>query len=327
MFTPENVVGKLREFLDYVQSEPAIPGALIWSMYFHHRQGGFYWHQIMTYPAVWSYHWPGFPSAEAQREMGIMQTMREAAFRIQGKPVPPLPVPEAPELLPFREVPLFSWRGSAGASGYAIERAPRAAGPWTRIAANVSDGDIAYRPLFSDTTARAGDTWFYRVAAQNASGTSPPSNVVGPVAVKRVCLADELQDFSRVHARSDGLKLDNDYNALYGEFLFRARGEADDWIAYRVPGAIETVKVLAFFAETGGELTLQASADGKSFTRLQPRRQERQLPPVPSGAAGGKRRTMVEFTGSPPPGARHLQIRWSGPAELDRVEIFHDGKK
>ncbi|MCX7887988.1 MAG: hypothetical protein N3B01_12145, partial [Verrucomicrobiae bacterium] len=65
MFTHDNVVAKLREFLDYVISEPAIPGALIWSMYFHHQEGGFYWHQLMTCPAVWSYHWPGFPSAEA----------------------------------------------------------------------------------------------------------------------------------------------------------------------------------------------------------------------------------------------------------------------
>ena len=127
------------------------------------------------------------------------------------------------ELLPIGEVPLLSWRGSAGATGYDIERAPQADGPWTAIANNVSDADVAYRPLFSDTTARAGETWFYRVTARNASGVSQPSNVVGPVAVKRVCLADELQDFSRAHAKSDGLKLNNDYNALYAEYLFRAK--------------------------------------------------------------------------------------------------------
>ena len=56
------------------------------------------------------------------------------------------------------------------------------------------DADVAYRPLFSDTTARAGQTWFYRVTARNVSGASRPSNVVGPVRVKGVCLVDELQD-------------------------------------------------------------------------------------------------------------------------------------
>ena len=70
-FTNENVVAKHREFLTAVE-ESGTSGALIWSMYFHHRNGGFYWHQIFTYPSVWSYHWPGFPSAEAQKEREIL---------------------------------------------------------------------------------------------------------------------------------------------------------------------------------------------------------------------------------------------------------------
>jgi hypothetical protein len=231
-------------------------------------------------------------------------------------------VPDAPELLPIGEVPLISWRGSAGASGYDIERAPQAAGPWTTVATNVCDADVAYRPLFSDTTARAGDTWFYRVAARNASGASPPSNVVGPVAVKRVCLADELQDFSRTHARSDGLQLSNDYNALYAEYLFRAKGDVGDWVTYQVPTAIESVRIAAFFAKDIADLTLQASADGTALTKVEPRRTERRLPSPPGGAASGQRRTLVEYEAQVPPGQSFLQIRWNGPAELDRVEIY-----
>jgi mannan endo-1,4-beta-mannosidase len=326
MFTPENVVGKLREFLDYVQSDPAISGALLWSMYFHHARGGYYWHQIFTYPAVWAYHWPGFPSAEAQREIGVLQAMREAAFRIQGKPVPPLPVPEAPALLPFADVPLFSWRGSAGASGYDIERAPRADGPWTILAANISDADIAYRPLFSDPTARAGDRWFYRVKARNASGISPPSNTVGPVVVQRVCLVDELQDLSRAHATSGGLQMNNDYNALYAEHLFRARGAAREWIVHRAPGTISAIKVIGFTGEAGGDLTLETSADGTTFAALTATRSARALPPITSGAAAGQRRTMITWEGTPAAGQRFLRLNFTGPAELDRVEIYHDGR-
>lgn len=325
MFTPENVVDQTRAFLDYVQSEPAIAGALLWSMYFHRESGGFHWHQIFTYPAVWSYHWPGFPSAEAQREIGLLQALREAAFRIQGKPVPPLPVPEAPVLLPFSETPVFSWRGSAGASGYDVERAARADGPWTKLAANLSDADTAYRPLFSDTTARAGETWFYRVLARNAAGASGPSNVVGPVAVRRVTFVDELQDFSRVRAKTGGLTLDNAYNGLYAEYLFRARGDAPDALTYRVPGVIAAITVTAFFADPGGDLTLEVSADGTNYAPLSPRRQARSFPALVGGPAAGKRRTLVEYAGEPPPGATHLRVRWHGPAELDRVEIVHDG--
>ena len=92
-FTNENAVRRHREFLTAVQ-ESGTAGALIWSMYFHHRDGGFYWHQIFTYPSVWSYHWPGFPSAEAQKEREILGTLRESAFAIQGLAVPPMPIPD-----------------------------------------------------------------------------------------------------------------------------------------------------------------------------------------------------------------------------------------
>ena len=305
---------RCREFLQFVCDTQGVSGAMLWSMYFRHQDGGFYWHQIMTYPAVWSYHWPGFPSAEAQREIGLMTAMREAAFRIQGLPVPPVPVPDPPELLPFDEVPMFSWRGSAGASGYDIERAAAAEGPWTRIAENVSDADIAYRPLFSDTTARAGQTWFYRVTARNASGASRPSNVVGPVAVKRVCLADELQDFSRVHGKSDGLKLDNDYNAVYAEYLFRAKGTAGDWLTYEVPGPIESVKVVAFFAQDKTDLSLLVSADGTAFTRLEPA----QGPPAaqPAGRRGGR----------PAPHAGRVRMPRAGRQPLPETGLDRPGR-
>jgi hypothetical protein len=324
--THDNVEAKLREFLDYVQSEPALSGALIWSMYFHHQDGGFYWHQIMTYPTVWSYHWPGFPSADAQREIGIMAAMREAAFKIQHLPVPPVPVPDAPELLPIGESPLLTWRGSAGATGYGVERAPQATGPWAVIAANVCDGDVAYRPLFSDVNVCAGQTWCYRVTARNTSGASRPSNVVGPVAVKRVCFVDELQDFSLVSAKSAGLKLNNDFNCLYAEYLFRAKGNTNDWVTYQVPSPMETVKIVAFFGKELTDLTLQVSGDGAAFTDLQPKRTARLLTSPHRGAAGGQSRTMVTYEGTVPPGQMQLKILWHGAAELDRVEIYHAGK-
>lgn len=319
-FTLENVVASSENFLNGLIDEPDISGAMIWSMYFHHQNGGFYWHQIMTYPAVWSYHWPGFPSAESQRERGILNALRNAAFKIQGMPIAAEPPPDAPELLPIGEVPLLTWRGSAGASGYDVERAPAATGPWRRVAENVSDADIAYRPLFSDTTARPGETWHYRVLARNAAGSSKPSNVVGPVTVRRVCLADELQDFSKVLKKSDGLQLNNDYNALYAEYLFRAKGEAGEWVVYQTPGPIESIRAVAFYAKDMNELAFSVSADGKTFQDLKAERHERQLPSVPGGAASGKRRTMVEYRLTPGPNQRFLKITWTGPAELDRVE-------
>jgi hypothetical protein len=322
VLTRGNVEEKLRTFLDTCVETEGVAGALLWSMYFHHRDGGYYWHQIFTYPSVWSYHYPGFASADAQAEIGIMREMREAAFRIRGLPVPPVEAPEPPELLPFGGVPLFSWRGSAGAEGYDVERAASADGPWTVIAANVSDAEVAYRPLYSDETAKPGETYFYRVAARNAGGHSRPSNAVGPVAVREVCFADEFHDLSRVSGRSEGLTLDNTYNARYAEYLFRVCGNTNDWLAYALPGPVREARVTVFFAPAQGPVAdplFLGSADGASFAsvRVADRAERAHIAPPHRGQHP---QTQVDYTLAPPAGTRHLKIVWAVPMALDRIE-------
>ena len=253
VLTRVNVQASLRAFLDTCIATEGVSGALLWSMYFHHERGGYYWHQIFTYPSVWSYHYPGFASADAQAEIEIMREMREAAFRIRGLPVPPVAPPDPPVLLPFEDLALFSWRGAAGASGYDIERAPSPEGPWALLAEQVSDAEVAYRPLFCDESVRTGETWCYRVTARNAGGRSVPSNVVGPVKMRAACFVDEFVDLSRAVAHSEGLTLDNTYNARYAEHLFRVCGTTNAWIDYAVPGPAREVRVTAFFAVSQGE--------------------------------------------------------------------------
>jgi hypothetical protein len=116
--------------------------------------------------------------------------------------------------------------------------------------------------------------------------------------------------------------LNNDYNALYAEFLFRGKGSTNDWLSYKVSAPMESVKVTAFFAKDTTDLTLHVSADGKKFTVLEPKRTERRLPSPPRGATVGQRRTMVEYECAVPAGNRQLKLLWNGPAELDRVEIY-----
>jgi len=321
----EGVLKNYRDFLETVVDGGA-SGAMLWSMYFHHRDGGFYWHQIFTFPSVWSFHWPGFPSADAQKEREILSALREAAFRIQGQPVPPVPAPDPPEMLPPPDgLPMLSWRGSAGASGYDLERAPSKDGPWTKIGRDVSDADAAYRPLFTDEGARAGDTWFYRAIARNASGESRPSSPAGPVRIRSACLVDELMDFSRAHGKSDGLSMNNTYNAMYAEYLFRAKGEAGDWIAYRTPAPVASFKAWVWFKGSPADPSFQVSADGTAHADLKPERRERAFPSPPGGAARGEKRTLVEYEGAVPAGKAFFRIAWNGPAELDRVELYHPG--
>jgi hypothetical protein len=86
---------------------------------------------------------------------------------------------------------------------------------------------------------------------------------------------------------------------------------------------MEAVKVVAFFAKDTADLALLASADGQTFSELQPQRVERKLNMPHRGAAGSQSRTMVTYDVVPPANTRHLKILWRGNAELDRVEIFH----
>ena len=329
VLTRETVEGKLKAFLDTCVETEGVSGALLWSMYFHHRDGGYYWHQIFTYPSVWSYHYPGFASADAQAEAGLLRELREAAFRIRGEPAAPVAAPDAPELLPFRDVPLFSWRGSAGAEGYDVERAASREGPWAALAENVSDADVAYRPLFSDETARAGETWFYRVAARNAGGRSPPSNVVGPVAVKEVCFVDEFADLSRVSGKSGGLALDNTYNARYAEHLFRVRGTTNDWLGYAAGAPVREVRVTAFFGPAQGpavDPVFAFSSDGRTFEPAAPASRAERAHLAPPHRGEQHRQTQVDYVLAPPARARHVKIVWSAPMALDRVELYHANK-
>jgi hypothetical protein len=326
-FTRENVQGKLRDFLNACTAMDGMSGVLLWSMYFHHQNGGFYWHQYFDRASAWSYHYPGFPGGDAQAEWEVMHELREAGFQMQGLKTPLEPAPDAPELIPFQSVPMFSWRGSAGATGYDIERAASEKGPWTAIAKNVSDADIAYRPLYSDESAKTGESWFYRVIARNASGLSQPSNVVGPVTVTDVCLADECQDLKRLAGHSDGVSIDNAYNACYAEYTFRMTGTTNDWITYSVPGKVREVRMTAFFQPVLGPLTdpaVSASADGKGFSPMRLMKQSAREYKGPPYAKQDKHRTQVDYVFAPvAAGTRHVKITWTCPMSLDRVEIHH----
>jgi len=295
-------------------------GIMVWSMYFHHRDGGFWWHAIPTDRSeglMFSYHWPGFDIGSRIDERPILHALREASFRIRGLPVEPRRPPEAPELLPFDRVPMFSWRGSAGASGYDVQRAGDAAGPWETIAANLSDAEVAYRPLYSDTTARPGEKWCYRVIARNEAGASAASNVVGPVGIEGLCIVDELRDFNLAEKNTEGLKLVNAANSYYGEYLYRAKGEAGEALRYRVPFGMSRVRLWAWGPPAQPHYRLSVSTDGHRFEPLAVESSETTY----TANRGGQKVTQMRVEGEVPPGMKLLEIKWVGPSELDRVEI------
>ena len=307
--------------------ENGTSGHLIWSLYFHHRFGGFNWHQIFTHPSIGSFHWPGFESSSAHNEQKMLLLLREYGFRMQGLEVSDLPVPGRPQILPTTsKLPFLTWRGSAGASGYDIERAENLEGPWLSVAVNVSDANVAHRPLFNDSTALTGRNYFYRISARNSSGASKPSNVYGPVRFSSQVFVDEFQNFNRVQHKSVGLQIDNDYNGLYGEYLFRAKGNTGDELIYKLPGNVSSIRIWVFYSDEIQVPLIKVSSSGVNYEALEVfQKQVQKLSSLDKVTQlKGMKRTFVEHQAeinSETQNTRFVRIQWQGSMELDRVEI------
>ena len=244
-------------------------GALIWSLRFHNRDGGFYRHsEPYGGNRFKAYHWPGFPSGDAYDERGCLELMRQKAYAVRKLPVPALEPPQPPTLLPIPSVAAISWQGSTGASSYIVERSETEMGPWETVAEQVSDADVQYRPLFNDESVEIGDIYCYRVRAVNYAGISPPSNVV--MAPKVLCKTsvDECADWTRLSDRSAGVFVKIDEARRAKEDSHRFRGSAGDAVTYRVNGPVQAVRLYTFFLDEIKPFLLHGSADGKAWRPL-----------------------------------------------------------
>jgi hypothetical protein len=242
-------------------------GALLWSLRFHDRDGGFYWHfEPAGGHRYKAYHWPGFDSGHTYDERRVMQLTRAKAYQIRELPPPARTAPAAPTLLPISDPSAISWQGSAGASGYFVERSESKDGPWQRIADNAHDDEVQYRPLLNDETAEPGRTYFYRIAAQNDVGASTPSPPVGPVHVDHRTLVDECRDLSKVHAAADGVKPTTGDDRRRREDVSRLLIPANKSVVYQTSTPIRSWKALEFCLEPGAKLDVELSADGTTFT-------------------------------------------------------------
>lgn len=324
-FGLESNPDKVDQFLEAVVASD-VSGAMIWSMYFHHRDGGFWHHGIITQDGAKSYHWPGFETGDKVHEREILAAMRKHAFAIRGLNPPPITKPDAPQMLPFDEAALFSWRGSAGAASYIIQRAAKADGPWSTIAENVIDTVPCYRPLFADAAARPGQSWCYRAIAVNTGGPSQPSNVVGPVKIQRAVLADEMKSFNLAADRSSGLKLVDKDNYHFAEHFYRVEGQAGDWLTYAAPEGLSLDRVdLSVWnpAQTPG-LRVLVSADGNDWRDVTPEPEAIEYTPYyPHGQWAKIRATEHRLRAEKlPAGMRRIKLQWPGAALLDRVEMM-----
>lgn len=175
-------ISMYRDLLNEVISN-GTSGISIWAMAHRNENGGFYWHDgYHTSIGHYStYHWPGFQTGSEYNEIETLALMREYAYLIRGMSIPPLPIPDAPFLFPITKISAINWRGSTGASSYNVERAESINGPWQIVGEDIIDARDRYTSLFDDFFAQSGVNYYYRIIAKNSSGTSRPSNVVGPI--------------------------------------------------------------------------------------------------------------------------------------------------
>lgn len=291
-----------------------ISGIMIWSLRFHAREGGFYQHGL-------AYRFPGFACDSSIDGQQVVGWMRAAAYKINGEPEPPLPVPAAPHLLDINNVYEISWQGSTGASSYEIQRKSAESNKWNTIADSVSDADVVFKPLYDDSTAQLGGSYYYRVIAQNSSGQSGPSNVVGPVKVTYRMLVDELANTSQIYQKSDSLKFAPIRTAVLAKYDYsRLDGAKGSYVIYKVPDNIDSIAVEAFFTKGQCGMTFYASDSLTTFRKIAAK-----LETFPPYTNFYHFYTPALYTCSEfPANSRYLKIEFNGGSELSRVEIIYD---
>ncbi len=299
----------LQEFF----SQSIASGALLWSLRFHNRDGGFYWHSEPFGSELYkAFHWPGFTSGQAYDEEGLFDLVQQ----INHTSWVEWP---SPYLLPIHSVGHISWQGATGAACYFVERAISANGPWQQVSGLISDAAQAYTPLFNDQRAVIGDTYFYRIVAVFPDGQKTMSNVVGPVTVNRKWLVDNCDHYGQLYHFKGQLMIQKNKNRSFKEDLGRLAGKAGSEVWYRVPGNIRQVVVQAFQTKaTPVNLAFEFSSNGQKFTAFQPQvhnfaiQQNDYDYQVP---------LQLRLTVPQSRSVAYVKIIFTGEAQLGRVEI------
>jgi hypothetical protein len=311
----------MRAILDETIREPAIAGALIWSLRFHNQDGGYYWHHEPWGGDFFkAYHWPGGPAGAAYDEPRFMRLVRAKAFAIQPRPEPPMEAPPAPDLFRVTDGGIVTWRGAVGAATYELQRAEASRGPWRTVAWQLTDDATQYRPLAADEFTQAGRTYFYRLLAANEGGVSKPSAVFGPVTMRCRTLVDELRHTFLIYRQHGKLELRSNDARNFKEDCHRLRGEPGAWIAYRVTGRLGAVRVFAFDEKGGAGLQFHAGVAGPQGAKLAARSEVFFAGKDMYNFRVPRRFTVSEF----PANTSGLSIVFEKETQLGRIEIEYE---
>lgn len=311
----------LTAILDTVISNNSISGALIWSLRYRHRNGGFYFHSEPSGGGVYkSYHWPGFQSGVGYDERNFMQMYRAKAFEIQGLESPEISLPKAPNLLEFSNVWSLNWQGSMGAEFYEIARKEKNSKGWETIAFGVSDAVRPNRPLYHDKTAEIGKSYQYKVRAVNSAGRSEWSSESTFIKVTEQAIIDEMENYGHA-ADVRNLEVTGGEDRSFKESPDRLEGQYGSQISYFIPGnELLSIQLDAFEKESWQQLQFEWSTDGVKWHELY----------IPNKAySSGEtnyaywtpRRYSIENQDKLP--IRYFKIFFRSQVQLDRLELVY----
>jgi hypothetical protein len=223
-------------------------------------------------------------------------------------------------MLPAEDISGLSWQGSAGASGYDIERAESTSGPWTVIGLNVSDAATPHKKLFNDYTAEIGESYYYRLRAKNNSGSSDPSNVIGPLEVKKLTLVDEFENYGMLFHKEGELSPKSQQARKYKEDWHRVEGGENSELIYALPGRICDWRIYYFSGKDKAALEIQVSEDGRTYNIA-----ETETESYFSGEQDYDYLVPIKlFTNKQKGVNKFLKIRFLNPTQIGRVEISHE---
>lgn len=305
-------------FIDTVIEE-GCAGALIWSLRFRNRDGGFYWHSEPWGGDLYkAYFWPGFDTGLPYDEKNVCRLMQTKAFEVQGKTTPPLQVPPAPVLLPVKDAGHITWQGSVGAEFYTVQRANSVDGPWEDVESGLLDSHVQYRSLYNDESVPMATSCYYRVLAANEAGYSPPSNVSGPVWVEEKFLIDICADLGRLSSKEGDLALKTNESRKFKEDAHRVHAKEGAVLIYEVPGEVVSVRVDCFFSSDDHQMMIETAAEDELYSKSRIRKRA-----YYSGEGDYNYWRPVGYRAWPKEGSRLVKISCPVETQIGHIEISY----
>jgi mannan endo-1,4-beta-mannosidase len=239
--------------LSAVAADKDVSGALFWSLFGHNDQYGYVQHSD-----GFTLHYPG--DTPSMRDAVTAITAYGAAVGTPQGRVPDQP-PLITSIVKKYGENIVSWRGSAGATAYRIDRASAGPdGPWTTVSTpTVTDNDAPWL----DVTSPVSTVW-YRVTALDAAGHPLNAPSVARSGQEQDFLVDPLETWAASTSHSDSLRIQPDGS---GAAVAPVSG-MDGQLTYAHAGT-SAVDIQATSLGTP-RLTVQVSADGTAWRTVSP---------------------------------------------------------